>query len=334
MGYRTGNIVCYAVTIWLFAVAGCTDWLAGGLGGGQSRIEKLKPQALRIIREGLQDGDPHIKTKAIEVVAETGLDELMPEVKELLRDGFVPVRFAAALAVGDTQYLPAGAAVGELLRDSDENVRIAAVYALYKLGLSSDLGPVGKALASRDQTVRANAALIMGKLGDGKSLEPLKWAQNDENSDDKVRFQAIESRARLHDETVFKKLWAVLLSVYPDDRVIAIRAMGALGTPKARDVLMTKLDDEVVEVRLAAAEQLGALGSSAGEPQVVEVFEKNLTAGMDNTERERVMTFTALAIGKIGTPELTGYLPVLLQDQSKAVRIAAAEAVFQCSQRR
>jgi HEAT repeat protein len=109
---------------------------------------------------------------------------------------------------------------------------------------------------------------------------------------------------------------------------MGIKAMGALGTLQAKDSLITMLDDNVVEVRLAAAEQLGMLKETTGEPVVLEVFSKNLDAKLDPKSRERLNVRTALAIGRIGTPSLTRYLPKLLRDESKIVRIAAAMAVF------
>jgi hypothetical protein len=106
--------------------------------------------------------------------------------------------------------------------------------------------------------------------------------------------------------------------------------MGALATVQARDALITMLDDDILEVRLVAAEQLGMLNSSIGELEVLDVFTKNLTAGLDRNGLERVNVLTALAIGRIGTPQLTNFLPQLLKNQSKSVHIAAAKAVFQC----
>jgi HEAT repeat protein len=58
---------------------------------------------------------------------------------------------------------------------------------------------------------------------------------------------------------------------------------------------------------------------------------KNLTAGLDKEELERVNTLTALAIGQIGTASVTKFLPQLLKNESKFVRIAAAKAVIQCT---
>ena len=62
----------------------------------------------------------------------------------------------------------------------------------------------------------------------------------------------------------------------------------------------------------------------------LEVFEKNLTNGMDSQAAERTDVLVALAIGQIKTPTLKKFLPKMLRNDSKFVRIAAAKAVFQC----
>ena len=294
-------------------------------------VNSLVPEAVRIIEEALGDSDPSIRANAIEVVAATRRTELMPKVRRLLADEFVPVRFAAALAVGDMQYRFARESVSQLMKDRDENVRIAAAYALARLGFADNFGLVRKAILSKDQDVRANAALLLGKFGDPRQLELLDWALKDKDSGDKVRFQVAEAMAMLKDERVYPKLWTMLISAYADDRVMGIRAMGALGTQQASNALITMLDDKVLEVRLAAAEQLGCLGSSQGEPEVLSVFGKEAAAGMDAESIERVYTFAALAIGQICTPAVTEFLPKLLKSQFKHVRIASARAVLQCA---
>jgi HEAT repeat protein len=274
-----------------------------------------------------------MRVNAIEVVATTERVKLMPQVQRLLNDEFVPVRFAAALAIGDLEYTLAEREVSRLLNDGDENVRIAAAYAIGKLGSAESFEILREAIVSRDQTLRANAALLLGKSGDKRALKLLYITLRREDSDDKVRFQAAESIAMLGDERIVPKLWTMLISAYADVRVIGVKATGALGTMQARNTLATMLDDDVPEVRLAAAEQLGALGDKAGELVVLEVFTKGLTTKMDKRGVERVNVFAALAIGKIATPRLTKFLPRLLRDESKAVRLAAAKAVFECAMR-
>ena len=301
----------------------------------RSKADAIDPlsEAYQIILSGLVDVNPEVRVIAVEVVATTRQVRLMPEVQRLLRDEYAPVRFAASLAVGDLEYSPAESSVRQLLRDENENVRIAAAYAMTRLGFPENFELFRNAITSNDQTVRANAAWLLGKSGDKSTLKFLKWVQKDENSSDKVKFQALEARAMLGDEEVLQRLWAIVYSAYNDDRIMGVRAMGILGTPKARDILIRKLDDDVLEVRLEAAKQLGMLKYTTGEPEVLDVFKKNLTVGLEKEARARVNGLTALAIGQIGTPSLVKFLPQLLKNESKSVRLAAATAVFQCTAR-
>lgn len=331
----TRTLTAYAIITCAVFILGCDKSLqvqeTYPLSGGS--ISELLPEAEKIIQEGLNDGDSLIRANTIEVIADTKQIKQMPKAQRLLQDDFVPVRFAAALAVGDLKYSLAEDSIKHLLEDKDENVRIAADYALFKLGAASSFELVHKAATSSDQTVRANAVLLLGKSGDRNSLKVLYWALHNKDSDDKVRFNAVEAIAMLGDERIYPKAWANLINIHGEDKVTGIRAMGALGTAEAKNALITMLDDDVLEVRLAAAEQLGKLGETTGEAEVLKVFTKNLTAGMDKEELERVNVLTALAIGQIGTANLTKFLPQLLKNESKFVRIAAAKAVFQCAAR-
>jgi len=315
--------VCY-----LICLSGCGGPFNSGFGSGAAA--ELIAKADEIVEEGLRDEDPRIRASAIEVVAETRRMGFMPAVQRLLTDDFVPVRFAAVMVVADTAYVLAEPSVRTLLRDPDENIRIAAAYCLSRLGDGSYLRLIRRAVKSKDQTVRANAVMLLGKNGDKGYLRLVYWAMRDTDSADKVRFQAAEAAARLGDEKIYAKLWAMLISAYADDRVMGIRAMGALGTVKARNALITLLDDAVLEVRLAAAEQIGALGDNSGEPEVLDVFTGKHTRKMNQAELERVNVLTALAIGQIRTAKLTRFLPQLLGNKSKLVRLATAKAVFQC----
>ena len=286
-------------------------------------------KARRIIEEALADNDPLVRSRAIEVVASTRQFKLMPQVRRLLQDDFVPVRFAAALAVGDLEYSPAKISVKKLLKDNDANVIIAAAYAMVKLGSFEYLEVLRKAAADQDQKVRANAVLLLGKSGDKSSLQLLWQTMQDKDSDDRVVYQSAEAIAMLGDEQIFPRLWAMLISAYADVRLMGVRAMGKLGTPEAKNALIRKLDDDILEVRLVAAEQLGVFRNPIGEPKVLEVFEKKLTRTLDKQASERTNVLTALAIGQIRTPGLRKFLPQLLKNESKFVRIAAAKAVFQ-----
>jgi HEAT repeat protein len=290
--------------------------------------DDLSAQARQIILEGLADADPQIRANAIEVVASTREVRMAPMVHQLLADPVVPVKFAAILALGDLEYAPARNDVGPLLNDANLNIKIAAAYTICRLGQPDLYKEICNALASGDQTVRANAALLLGKSGRKEGIRYLYWTLQRDDSSDMVVLQAAESIAMLGDRRIYPRLWTRLISAYADDRVIGIRAMGALGTDEAESAVVTMLDDPVPEVRLAAAEQIGKQGDSGGEAEVLAVFEKDLMAGMDAQGQERVKTLVALAIGEVATEKTSRYLPQLLQDPSKRVRLAAAKAVL------
>lgn len=285
-------------------------------------------EARQILLEGLADMDPRVRANAVEAIATVREVRLLPKIRRMLNDPAVPVRFLAALAIGDLEYTLAQKDVTALLNDPDPNVRMAAAYALFKLGQPEQFPAVRDAVASKDQTVRANAALLLGKSGQQEAVRYLYWVLQQPDSSDKVTLQAAESIAMLGDRRIYPKLWTRLISAYADDRMIGVRAMAALGTERAKNALMTLLDDPVLEVRLAAAEQLGKLGDKAGEPQVQAVFGKNLLDPMDPQSAQRAKVLAALAIGEIGSASLARHLPELLEDPSQTVRLAAAKAVL------
>lgn len=309
----------------------------GCQGPGNIGPHQLRAKAIQIVTSGLVDPDPRIRATAIEVVATTGQEQFAQNIISLIHDPVVPVRFAALMAVGDMQYRPAFEQVKQLFDQiqEDTNVRLAASYALVRLGASPYIEYPRRMISSSDQTVRANAAMILGRLRDRQSLDPLYWALQDKASDEVVLMQAMESIAMLGDRQIYNKIWAKLISAYADDRITAIRAMGALGTAQARDALKTCLEDEVLEVRLAAAAQLGTLGDRSGKDVVRKAIQKGLIIAtginLHGGQAEMAKVLCALAIGQIGSADLASYLPTLIEDRSRLVQLYAARAVLQLS---
>jgi len=93
------------------------------------------------------------------------------------------------------------------------------------------------------------------------------------------------------------------------------------------------LKDDVPEVRLVAAEQLGYLGDTEGEKIVANALTHDVSAATDQETKARIQTLAAMAIGQIRTPLLKKFLPELLKSDSQFARLAAAKAVFQCAQK-
>lgn len=326
----------------LLVLAACT--VAGvGCGGGPGRVtgrptllqppkeksvERLKPVAMRVIREGLKSEDPFVRMHAIEVIARTNATELMGEVTERFEDETGSVRFAAAVAVGDLRYRPARRELERLVEEEEVNVKIAACYGLCRLGRSEYYRTIVEKTESSDQTVRANAAMLLGKLGDRRALPALKEALYASDSDDKVMYSAAESIAMLGGEEIYPRLWTLLISKFLDDRLVGVRAMAELSTPEARNALMTMLEDEAGEVRLLAAERLAANGENAGLQQILDFFNGRMNFNDDKQRKVIASVFATQAIGRLGTAKLTSYLPGLLGSDFQAVRLAAAQSVL------
>jgi HEAT repeat protein len=205
------------------------------------------------------------------------------------------------------------------------NVRIAAAYSLAKLNRPQFVEMIRAAAKSNDQTVRANAALLLGKLGNPDNIELLYEVLQANDSIDKVRLNAVQSIALLGDERMYRsKLWALLISKFADDRVMGIQGMGALNTAESRNAIITMLQDDILEVRLAAAEQLAQLGDKSGEEEVYEYFKTRPDlnkAGMGNEMAVR-------AIGSLKSTRLNSELTKALDSQSPYIQLLAARSVL------
>lgn len=293
-------------------------------------VSNLRDTAVTIVRKGLEDPKDYVRIHAIEVITITRRNELMPMVTRLLTDKSVPVRFAAALAIGDTFYKAGEFSVKNLLSDTDENCRIAAGYAMEKLGNSGYSPIIIKALTNENQTVRANGALLLGKIGKKEFIPYLYNMMRDENSGVQARIQAVEALAMCKDDNIYKsKLWALLISKHPDDRVMGIRSMGHLGTLDAKNAILTMLEDDLIEVRLCAAEQLSKMGDQSGY-QVVYNYLLNNTGIINQPTISN--GFATLAIGYLGTDNLAKFLPELLNSNSELIQLSAAQSVLLLSQ--
>jgi HEAT repeat protein len=326
----TKTCICTLLAV-AFLLSGCQGNQATGSTSDEMAIhlKTLRPRALEILKTHLKHNNPHIRGSAIEVAIETGQKDLMAEIVTLMADPTVAVRFTAVMAAGDMLCYGCEQSVRKHLEDPDENVRLAAAYSLLKLKYPEFHLPLSQAVTSTDPTVRANAVLLIGKVGNKEDIPLLYKVMRDESSDEMVKLQTVESIARLKDIRLYRsKLWALLISKYADDKMIGIRGMGALGTTDARDAIATMLGDDIEEVRLSAAEQLGKLGNKAGEKEVAAFFAKS--PNLDDTTVANQLAI--MAIGRIGSPRLTAYLPKALNCRSEINRLAAAQSVLLLTQ--
>ena len=307
-------------------------------------LMSLRERANSILHKSLSSKSGLIRAHAIEVVSETDRKDLMPSVVKLLKDEKLLVRFVAVMAIGDMNYKPGALSVKPLLEDKHIDVQIAAAYTLTKLRKENQYSLIIKHLKSKDQTIRANAALLIGKLGKKDAHKHLKWVLNDKDSSYGVKVQATEALAMLNidKKTTYERLWTLLVSKFADDKISGIKGMRLLNTKNSRAAISTMLVDkipetpktskmpnmsEIPEIRLFAAEQLGRMSDYSGKKAVVDYF-TNIRPLKDEKSREQADRLAAMAIGRIGGPELTKHIPILLNSRNKDVQLWAAQAVL------
>ena len=202
---------------------------------------------------GLGDPDPLVRTLCARTLAQTGTQDVLPEVAATAEHDIQEVPGAAAavvLALG--RHHPA--ALVQLLRaDALEPVRVIAVQVAGRLRLA-DLAPSLCACLRGGDDLAADAAEGLGLIGDIESVG------------------ALRDMARDHGRA-------------PPARIAAARALGSIGDPGSVPLLESLLRADDWSMRAAAAHALGWLGepgeaalhrAAAGRPDVREQAETAL----------------------------------------------------------
>ncbi len=112
-----------------------------------------------------------------------------------------------------------------------------------------------------------------------------------------------------------------LASSYESDRVAATHALGFANHPEGNTRLERLINDGSIEVRRAAAESLGRLGSPSATP----ILAKALTTESDAQTLLRIVA----AFGQTNDPEAVNHLQLLMIHNDKQVRRAAMVALGQ-----
>jgi HEAT repeat protein len=293
-----------------------------------AEIDKtLVLEAKGIIAAGMRSTDERLRANAVEAVSASKDDKLIGETAALLKDQSVIVRFAAAVALADMNQTQYKDKLLDLTKERDLNLVLAGSYALCKMGDQQYYQKIAQiAETNKNQTVIANAAMLLGKLGKKESLPILYKIKDDADSTNTAAFNATEAIAKIGDEKIYKRIWAMLISVFADDRYMGAQAMAAFGGTRGAGALATLLDDDVNEVRLAAAGQLGTLDDKSGS----EVVKKYLSgpAPQEKDIADRCNVLAAIAIGQIKDENLAVYLPKMLKNNNPLVQIAAAKSIL------
>jgi len=235
----------------------------------------------------------------------------LQQLVDALHDSHSPTRAAAAQAIktlGEQSKTAVPQLIEYLKSPKDKKADAAArMHVALALGRVGEEGAKGTAVliavlsdAAEDVMVRAAAADSLGRPGpDSKAAaKPLADILGSTKNEQSLRFAAVKALAKVEGDT--KQVWPALKIGLADNdatvRILAVRAAGPYGKEEPEVVkTLAKLarNDDNVEARLAAIQELGLIGAAA------KAAETDLRYIMEHDEREAVREQAALALKKI-----------------------------------
>jgi HEAT repeat protein len=312
----------------LLSELGARDWqvrrdAAEALGG----ITPASSDTIGALEEALRDYDSRVRRSAAGALGRIGPEASgsVPLLIDLLSDIDVGVVQAAAWALGQVGD-PASSAVPtltKLLTHGDADLRGAAADAIGRIGPRAEqsASSLAEALKDADPQVRASAALALGRVGPKSEDTATKLMQLMDDEDPLVRESTTEALGQLGEPAV-----AVLVGALNRGNPIflhsAVDALGKIGPPAVPLLvealndgeqlllvrryaalalakitvppLVDRLDDELVDIRMSAAEALGKIG-----PDAVAAIPKLIELTQDRREAEVVREYAIVAMSRI-----------------------------------
>jgi cellulose synthase operon protein C len=300
------------------------------------------------------DNHPEVRKAAVRAVGRFGNASVVPALLRLLRDPSEDVRSAAVGSLGAVGSADAIGALSELLTTGSDLFRSKVAYALGQIARDPSAGKAGEAalerlvaaLATPSLRTAAREALrvagpaaipallahLAGKLpGDPATAVQLLSKAADARAT--AALTAELERRRVAQPIVLMALGATgdpaalvpvlgaLSSRDPEIRLAAMNAMRPLlgEDGRASDVLIERLADADLEVRVLAAEYLGLVRASQGTDPLLALT----AAGTPPRLRHAAID----ALGAIGDPRALPALLGLLREGSASLRPAAATAI-------
>ena len=178
------------------------------------------------------------------------------ELLEVLVSGDDDGREEAALALGRFGIVATGR-LADILATGESSARWWAARALAEVGGEDAVQSLVSLLGEPDPDLRACAALALGRIGDGSAASALAAKLDDQSSF--VAGVASDALSMLGDSAV-EALAGRLGDENPHTRLLAVRALGRIGSDSAAGPLVGVLEDPSYLVRYYAQEALDALG--------------------------------------------------------------------------
>jgi len=320
--------------------------------------------AIRAILEAARAESAQLRATALEAVQPLPRRAL-PLAQAALEDENPGVRFAALLTTGQLRLEALGRSAARLVGDPDPSVRAAAIYAAHRTGQDVNQNELPRLLQSDQVGVRANAVMVTGMMGDKSAVPMLReFARTPVRRASAVRqallrLQFAEALVKLGEDGELEPIRAGMFSQEYEVRVLAVGMLGELGDHSMAHAMKDMLDNEPVELRLAAARSLALLGDNRGGPAAIAA--SKLTAAdvaaqaaafvRDHPKSEYAPIYQALlgepeqqarvaalargqsafALSQIGGDDCVRALVALLDAPDPAVRLSAAAGVLRAA---
>lgn len=263
---------------------------------------RLRPAALALIDE---DEQPVFTSRA---EAEVFADLLGRYSRQLQGD-------ARARIAGFFERSGAVGLVVAALRDRRPWTRAEAAFSLGDMGSPAAVEPLLDALRDRDVDVRAAAARSLGRLGAPEAVEPLLELVSTRSLP-----RAVVGRALLEiGPAAIPSLLRLVDCRDPLERAAAIQLVGLLGDAGDAAPLIGRLQDGDAAVRVQAAAALGRLGAADAERAVRRAL---------GDPSEQVRAAAAETLGAIGSrADVDALVTIARSDAFEPARAAARSVV-------
>ena len=283
---------------------------------------RLEDPGLRpVLAAALSSDDPRSRALAARGMGVLKDAEAVEQLLALVRDADESVAVQALRALGAIGDARGTAAAASMIASGSDTVRREALLALALLPRDPRLRPRLVALvADRNPWLRGAA---FGALADTSPEDfALVLSGLDADPDFRVRQALAQALGRQKEEMSLGVLRAMLQD--PDPRVLAsvLEALRRAGANDAPALLQRHLEHEDLGVRVAAAEQLGVLGTPGLAAPLLAAWQRGLGDGPGELEG-RLAAVEALAAQR-DEPARAALQRIASEDPSRAVRARAA----------
>lgn len=169
-------------------------------------------------------------------------------------------------------------AMTKALSHSEASVRADAAYILGIVRGTRATDALIALLRDESPLVREKVAIALGRLKQRRAVSPLLERATDEKEFFRIRVAATNALGSLRDLSTRNALWKLLDSEYSPLRAAALSALGAMKTLEVADRAVAWATDrtEPLVVRTAAVTVLGALGTESAKTTLLTLLNREI----------------------------------------------------------